>query len=67
MKTHFATVDRATESDPSDYWSDTLCGIESENVNDNWNFVDCKKCTKLKRQFEDEKKRMIEDFNYGCI
>ena len=47
-KTHYATCDRANESDTQDYWSNTLCGLEytespmSERIIE----VTCKKCLK---------------------
>lgn len=60
MKTHFATVERASESDNNDYWSNTVCGIESENVENDWSVVSCKKCLKRKDQFENELKQAME-------
>ena len=60
MKTHFATVERANESDNNDYWSNTACGIESENVENDWIVVNCKKCLKHKDQFEKEMKQSME-------
>jgi len=60
LKTHFATVERANESDNSDYWSETVCGLETENTSDDWGDVDCKKCLKLKEQFAKEMKIAME-------
>ena len=47
-KTHYATVDRANESDNNDYWSTTLCGLEETEspLDDNIKYVSCKKCKK---------------------
>lgn len=57
MKIHFATVEKANESDNSDYWSDTVCGIESENVLNDWQSVTCKKCLCRRERFEAELKQ----------
>lgn len=48
MKTHFAYVERATESDPMDYWSSTICGIEYTEIplTDSEKEVTCKRCLK---------------------
>jgi hypothetical protein len=61
MKTHYATVERANESDNNDYWSETVCGTESEHLENDWNVVDCKKCLKCKVKFEIEMKQSMED------
>jgi hypothetical protein len=52
-KTHFATVERANESDNTDYWSDPICGIHSENSNveSDWKYITCKKCLKAKDKY----------------
>lgn len=48
MKTHFATVERANESDNQDYWSETLCGLEytESPLSDHIKDVTCKSCIK---------------------
>jgi hypothetical protein len=48
MKTHYATVDRANESDNQDYWSNTLCGLEytESPMEDKIEYITCKKCLK---------------------
>ncbi len=48
VKTHYAEVDRANESDNNDYWSATLCGLEETEspMDDNIKYVNCKKCLK---------------------
>ena len=60
MKTHYADVQRGNESNPEDEWSETVCGIESENVEDDWKVVTCKKCLKRKTQYEKEMKIAME-------
>jgi hypothetical protein len=60
MKTHYATVEYGNESNPSDEWSETVCGIDSENTENNWKYVDCKKCLKRKAQYEEEMKIAME-------
>lgn len=47
-KTHYATVDRANESNNHDEWHTTLCGLkETESpCDDNIKYVSCKKCLK---------------------
>jgi len=47
-KTHYATVERANESDNNDYWSATLCGLEytESPLSDKWIEVTCKHCLK---------------------
>jgi len=52
MKTHHAEVEKGNESNPHDEWSEPLCGTNSEKVDNDWNVVDCKKCIKLKEQYE---------------
>ena len=48
-KTHWASCDRANESDNTDWWSDTACGLdtyqhENLSLDDNINYVTCKRC-----------------------
>ena len=47
-KIHYATVDRANESDNHDYWSETLCGLEytESPMSDKIREVTCRKCLK---------------------
>jgi len=54
MKTHYATVDRANESDNMDYWSNTACGLEEteSDLTDNPKYVTCKKCKKRLETFK---------------
>lgn len=54
MKTHFAIVEPANESDNNSYWSDTICGTESEELTNKWNLVNCKRCLRLKSKAENE-------------
>jgi len=56
MKTHFATCDKANESDNNDYWSVTLCGIENPEspISDKIVDVNCKKCLKRYQKLSDE-------------
>lgn len=63
MKTHFASVELANESDNNDYWSGTICGIEETEspLSDKWNEVSCKKCLKRKEQHELNMKVAMED------
>jgi len=60
MKTHFAEVERGNESHPYDEWQEPLCGTYSEQVNNNWECVTCKKCLKRKNQYESEMKIAME-------
>ena len=45
-KTHYAICERANESDNTNYWSDTACGLEytESELTDNPKYVTCKKC-----------------------
>ncbi len=65
MKTHYATVERGNESNPSDEWSDPICGIQPENpeVSNEWLYVNCKKCLKARVEFEQQ---MKEDMQHSC-
>ena len=65
MKTHFANVDRANESDPNDYWSPTVCGIdETESpLSDRWEYVTCKKCLRNKEKYQ---KSIGEAMEHSC-
>ena len=62
MKTHYASVERGNESDPMDYWSDPICNTSAEepNIEDDWNLVDCKKCLKLRSEYEKQSKIDME-------
>ena len=48
MKTHYGHCDRANESDNTDYWSNTYCGLEEREVpmTDEKQYVTCKHCLK---------------------
>lgn len=48
MKTHFAYIDKANESDPVGYIGTTLCGLEytESPVSDRVGDITCKKCLK---------------------
>ncbi len=61
-RTHFASVDRANESDNNDYWSDTACGLEytESPLSDDWEEVTCKHCLKRKKGHEYETKQAME-------
>ena len=50
MRTHFATVDPANESDNHDYWSEPICGTYTETLSDKWELVTCKRCLKIKQK-----------------
>lgn len=61
MKKHYAILESsANESDNNDYWSDSVCGLEIENVTNNWEYVSCKKCLKRKETHEHEMKEAME-------
>lgn len=60
MKTHFASVERANESDNNNYWSKTVCGTESEKVDDDWDVVSCKKCLSQKNEYEKAENEAVE-------
>lgn len=56
-KTHYASCDRANESDNNDYWSNTYCGLEytESPLSDRIEYVTCKKClARYKKQQERE-------------
>ena len=55
-KTHYAEVERATESNPIDFWTKTACGLEytESPMTDNWKYVDCKKCLKSKDKIQNQ-------------
>lgn len=48
-KTHFATCDKANESNNHDEWHRTLCGLEETEspLSDRIEYVSCKKCLKI--------------------
>ena len=50
MKTHYGHCDRANESDNTDYWSATYCGLEytESPITDKVSQVTCKNCLKRK-------------------
>lgn len=59
MKTHFAIKEQAaSESNTFEIFGDPLCGSSSETVIDKWNYVDCKRCLRLKESY---KKSIAED------
>lgn len=64
-KTHFGTVERATESYNYDEWSNTLCGLKEAEVkmSDNIKFVDCKKCLKSHPRFVESQKHTLANGN----
>ena len=68
-KTHFATVERANESDNNDYWSETLCGLEytESPLSDNIKNVTCKKCLKIYPNYKNQMEEIIKngDIMYG--
>jgi len=47
-ETHYAEVDRATEGDNMEYWTDTACGLKEfeGDMSDNIEHVTCKNCLK---------------------
>ena len=55
-KTHYALCDHANESDNSDYWSSTLCGLEETEspLSDRINNVDCKHCLRIYPKFREQ-------------
>jgi len=68
MKTHFAEVERGNESDPTDYWDEIgLCGIYSEDLENDWELVTCKKCLNKQEEYLKQKERDLEIQNeeYG--
>ena len=54
MKTHFGFFENCGDYETPLYICEkTICGLDSENVNedfttDNWKYVSCKKCLRLK-------------------
>ena len=63
MKTHYATVDRANESDNYDYWSNTLCGLEytESPLTDKMKEVTCKKCLKIHKKANELIKQQLNN------
>jgi hypothetical protein len=59
MKTHYATVERANESDNQDYWSNTLCGLEytESPISNHINEVSCKKCINRYKKYEERARK----------
>ena len=56
MKIHFGIIsNEGNYESPLYYCEKTLCGYDSEipcgNAVDNWKYVTCKKCLKLKDKF----------------
>lgn len=60
-KTHYATCDRANESDNTDYWSATFCGLEytESPMSDRIEYVTCKKCLKRYEKQKEIDKRAL--------
>ena len=56
--THYANVERGNESYPYDEWGETACGLEYTNssLSDNWEFVSCKNCLKVREKWLKSKK-----------
>jgi hypothetical protein len=46
-KTHYAGYEPPYEGDNSEYWSDTACGQESENLSQYEDGVTCKNCIRV--------------------
>jgi len=60
-QTHWASCDRANESDNTDWWGTTACGLEPENheglsLDDNIEYVTCKHCLKQHAKYQEKKK-----------
>ncbi len=54
MKTHFAEVELANESDNNNYWSEPICNTQTSDdvfLSNEWMTVSCKKCLKRKEQY----------------
>ena len=63
--THYASCDRANESDNTDWWSNTICGRDPDEhedlgLTDNVNYVTCKQCLKRIALYEQSKKEAQE-------
>jgi len=58
-KTHYASYEPPHEGDNSEYWSDTACGRESENVSQYYDGVTCANCLRV-IQKSDRNKKIIE-------
>ncbi len=65
-KTHYASVDRANESDNQDWWSNTLCGLEytESPLSDDITHVSCKKCIKSYPKYKEVMKRDMANCSY---
>jgi hypothetical protein len=46
-KTHYASYEPPHEGDNCEYWSDAICGQESENLTQYEESVTCKNCLRL--------------------
>jgi hypothetical protein len=46
-KTHYASYEAPHEGDNCEYWSDAICGQESENLTQYIEDVTCKNCLRL--------------------
>lgn len=62
MQTHFANVQRANESDNTDHWDTTVCGLEytESPLTDRWEYVSCKNCLRGRDRHEEEMKYAME-------
>ena len=63
-KTHYASVDIATESTIYDEWGTTLCGLEytESALTNNIRYVTCKKCKKSYPKFVKEMQEAVKHF-----
>lgn len=67
MKTHYASVERGTESNPHDEWSITACGMEytESPLSNDIKYVTCKKCLNRQMKWEEYVKNNPEKvFNF---
>lgn len=54
MKTHYSDDEYAEEG---------ICGSPSEDIINDWKYVDCKKCLKMKTNYLEECERDNEAYN----
>lgn len=64
MKTHYAEVERGNESQPFDEWGTTACRMEyyESPATNNWKYVTCKKCLKIKEKIDKYPKPVVRDY-----
>lgn len=63
-KVHYASCDRANESDNTDYWSATWCGLEytESDLTDDRELVTCGNCLRVMNKYKKYTEQERDDF-----